>query len=219
MKEWKDIIEPEFEKPYHQELKKFIENEYATKTVYPPRELIFEAFDKTPFNETKVVILGQDPYCRKGQAHGMSFSVKKGVPIPPSLLNIYKELNSELGCYIPNNGYLMKWAKQGVLLLNSTLTVVEGKPNAHANTDWHILTDAAISALNNENRPIVFMLWGNNAREKKCLLNNPNHLILESYHPSPRSAYGFFGNGHFIKCNEFLKNNGIQPIDWQIENI
>ncbi|MBR7076136.1 MAG: uracil-DNA glycosylase, partial [Lachnospiraceae bacterium] len=179
---------------------------------------LFNAFHFTPLHEVKVVILGQDPYHNEGQAHGLCFSVQKGVEIPPSLLNIYKELQDDLNCTMPSSGYLKKWADQGVLLLNTVLTVRAHEANSHKGIGWEEFTDAAIRILNEQDRPIVFMLWGSNAREKKKMLNNPKHLILEAPHPSPLSAYrGFFGCRHFSKCNAFLIKNGLDPIDWQID--
>lgn len=188
--------------------------------MFPPADDIFNAFHLTPLNKVKVVILGQDPYHNDGQAHGLCFSVKPDVDIPPSLVNIYQELHDDLGCYIPDNGCLTKWAKQGVLLLNTVLTVRAHSAFSHRNMGWEEFTDAAIRVLNEEDRPIVFILWGKPAQMKKSMLNNPKHLILEAPHPSPLSAYrGFFGSRPFSKTNEFLMRNGLTPIDWQIENI
>lgn len=220
MNYFKTIVENESKKDYYKELHDFVDQEYESKTIYPERKNIFEAFKHTPYDKVKVVILGQDPYHGEGEAHGLSFSVCPGIKIPPSLKNIYKELNSELGCYIPNNGYLTKWADQGVLLLNSVLTVEKDIPASHRGKGWEIFTDNVIKELDKKEEPIVFMLWGNFAKTKKELLKNPNHLVLESAHPSPFSARnGFFGNNHFIDANKFLEKNGISPIDWQIENI
>lgn len=220
MNKFKEIIEEEQKKEYYQKMHEFVVNEYNTKTVYPARSNVFEALKLTPYDNVKVVILGQDPYHGEGEAHGLSFSVCPGIKIPPSLQNIYKELNSELGCYIPNNGYLTKWAKQGVLLLNSVLTVVKDTPASHKGIGWETFTDRIIEEIDKKDSPVVFMLWGNFARSKKDLLKNPKHLVLESAHPSPFSARnGFFGNNHFKKANEYLKENGLDPIDWQIENI
>lgn len=217
---WNQIDEQEKTKEYYNKLYNFVENEYKTTTCYPPFEKILNAFNLTPYDAVKCVILGQDPYHGVNQAMGLSFSVMPDVAIPRSLQNIYKELNSELGCTIPNNGDLTKWAKQGVLLLNSILTVQAHKPASHATCGWENYTDAMIAALNEKNTPVVFMLWGNKARSKKSLITNPNHLILETTHPSPYSAgNGFFGCGHFKKCNDFLIQNGLTPIDWQIDNI
>lgn len=219
--DWLEAVGDEFKKPYYKELYTFIKNEYSTHVVYPPSEDIFNAMHFTPLKDVKVLILGQDPYHEPGQAHGLSFSVLPGkADTPPSLQNIYKELNSDLGCYIPNNGYLKKWADQGVLLLNTVLTVRAHAANSHQGRGWEQFTDAIIKAVNQKKEPVVFMLWGRPAQMKKSMLDNPNHLVLTAPHPSPLSAYrGFFGCRHFSKCNEFLKNNGLEPIDWQIENI
>ena len=218
--DWAEKLRPEYKKEYYRKLFEFVGQEYGRTTVYPPGDDIFNAFHMTPLREVKVVIIGQDPYHEPGQAHGLSFSVKPGVDIPPSLENIYKELQTDCGCYIPNNGYLVKWAEQGVLLLNAVLTVRAHAAASHRGKGWEEFTDAAIRILNEEDRPIVFLLWGSFARSKKEMLTNPKHLILEAPHPSPLSAYrGFFGCHHFSKANEFLKQNNIKPIDWQIENI
>ncbi len=218
--DWLVPLKPEFSKPYYARLYKTVLNEYKTQRVFPPSGMIFHAFEATPLHEVKVVILGQDPYHGEGQAHGLCFSVMPEVEIPPSLENIYTELHDDLGCYIPNNGYLEKWAKQGVLLLNTVLTVRAHQANSHRGIGWEEFTDAAIRILNEQDRPIVFILWGRPAQQKKAMLNNPKHLILEAPHPSPLSAYrGFFGSKPFSKTNEFLEKHGIEPIDWQIENI
>ena len=218
--DWEKALSKEFKKPYYLKLYNIVRSEYSKTTVYPPSEEIFTAFNLTDINDVKVLILGQDPYHEPGQAHGLSFSVKPGVAIPPSLLNIYKELEDELSLYIPNNGYLEKWAKQGVLMLNTVLTVRAHNANSHKGIGWEEFTDAAIMALNELDKPIVYMLWGSNARSKAKMLNNKKQLVLEAPHPSPLSSYrGFFGCNHFIKCNEFLKANGLSEIDWQIENI
>ena len=218
--DWLKPLSPEFKKPYYAKLYKTIREEYGTRQIFPPAEEIFTAFEMTPLSDVKVVILGQDPYHGDGQAHGLCFSVKPDVETPPSLVNMYKELNSDLGCYIPNNGYLTKWAKQGVLMLNTVLTVRAHQANSHRGIGWEEFTDAAIRILNEQDRPIVYLLWGKPAQMKKSMLNNPKHLILEAPHPSPLSAYrGFFGCQHFSKTNQFLKENGLEPIDWQIENI
>lgn len=218
--EWLIPLEKEFSKDYYRNLFDIIKKEYSQFAVYPKADDIFNAFHLTPINKVKVVIIGQDPYHEPGQAHGLSFSVKPGVDIPPSLVNIYKELHEDLGCYIPDNGYLVKWADQGVLLLNTILTVRAHQAMSHSKIGWQEFTDAAIEALNKEDRPIVFMLWGKPAQMKKEMLNNPKHLILTAPHPSPLSAYrGFFGCKHFSMANEFLANNGIEPVDWQIDNI
>ena len=218
--DWEKALSKEFKKPYYLKLYNTVRSEYSKTTVYLPSEEIFTAFNFTDINDVKVLILGQDPYHEPGQAHVLSFSVKPGVAIPPSLLNIYKELEDELSLYIPNNGYLEKWAKQGVLMLNTVLTVRAHNANSHKGIGWEEFTDAAIMALNELDKPIVYMLWGSNARSKAKMLNNKKQLVLEAPHPSPLSSYrGFFGCNHFIKCNEFLKANGLSEIDWQIENI
>ena len=218
--DWLEPLAPEFKKPYYAKLYKTIREEYSTKQIFPPADEIFTAFEMTPLSDVKVVIIGQDPYHGDGQAHGLCFSVKPDVETPPSLVNMYKELNSDLGCYIPNNGYLTKWAKQGVLMLNTVLTVRAHQANSHRGIGWEEFTDAAIRILNEQDRPIVYLLWGKPAQMKKSMLNNPKHLILEAPHPSPLSAYrGFFGCQHFSKTNTFLIENGLTPIDWQIENI
>ena len=220
MSHFKDIIEEESKKEYYQKLHTFVDNEYKTKTIYPPRDKIFFALKSTPFENVKVVIIGQDPYHGEGEAHGMCFSVNPGIKIPPSLQNIYKEINRDLGCQIPNNGYLLKWAKQGVLMLNSVLTVVKDKPASHQGKGWEIFTDKLIEEINKKDTPVVFLLWGNFAKQKQKLITNPIHLVLTSSHPSPFSvSYGFNGCGHFSKTNMFLKQNGMSPIDWQIDNI
>ena len=218
--DWLAPLSPEFKKPYYAELYKKVREEYSTRQIFPPADEIFTAFELTPLSEVKVVIIGQDPYHGDGQAHGLCFSVKPEIETPPSLVNIYKELNSDLGCFIPNNGYLTKWAKQGVLMLNTVLTVRAHQANSHRGIGWETFTDAAIRILNEQDRPIVYLLWGKPAQMKKNMLNNPKHLILEAPHPSPLSAYrGFFGCQHFSKTNEYLKENGLEPIDWQVENI
>ncbi|MGI6330559.1 MAG: uracil-DNA glycosylase [Zhaonellaceae bacterium] len=218
--DWDELLKCEFKKDYYQRLRLFLAKEYKTKTVYPNMYKIFEALKLTPYKEVKVVILGQDPYHGPNQAHGLAFSVQKGVPIPPSLMNIYKELADDLNCYIPNHGCLDYWAKQGVLLLNTSLTVVAGMANSHRNKGWEIFTDQIIKLLDQKDSPVVFLLWGNNARSKRKLITNPKHLILEAAHPSPLSAsQGFFGCKHFSKANQFLKANGLAEIDWQIPNV
>ncbi len=218
--DWAEALKPEYSKDYYRKLFSFIGREYASSTVYPPGDDIFNAFHLTPLQDVKVVIIGQDPYHEPGQAHGLSFSVKPGVDIPPSLQNIYKELHDDLGCYIPDNGYLVKWAEQGVLLLNAVLTVRAHQAASHQGKGWEEFTDAAIRIVNEVDRPVVFMLWGSFARSKRAMLTNPKHLILEAPHPSPLSAYrGFFGCRHFSKANDFLRENGVLEIDWQIENI
>lgn len=218
--DWKNILEDEFNKDYYQTLRNFLITEYKTRTIYPDKYDIFNALHFTSYKDIKVVILGQDPYHGPNQAHGLSFSVNPGIKTPPSLLNIYKELNSDLGCYIPNNGYLKKWADQGVLLLNTALTVRAGQANSHKNIGWEIFTDKIISLINEKEDPVVFLLWGNNAIKKKSLIINKKHLILTSVHPSPLSASrGFFGSNPFSKINNFLISVNKKPIDWQIENI
>lgn len=218
--DWLEPLKPEFSKQYYRDLYQKVVEEYKTHLVFPPSDDIFNAFTLTPLHDVKVVIIGQDPYHNVGQAHGLCFSVRPDVDIPPSLVNIYKELHDDLGCYVPNNGYLVKWAEQGVLLLNTVLTVRAHQANSHRGMGWEQFTDAAIRILNEEDRPIVFILWGSPAQTKKKMLNNPKHLILEAPHPSPLSAYrGFFGSRPFSKTNAFLEENGLSPIDWQIENV
>lgn len=218
--DWLEAIGDEFKKPYYKELYDFVKAEYSTTAVYPPSDDIFNALHLTALKDVKVLVLGQDPYHGANQAHGLSFSVLPGQKIPPSLRNIYQELHDDLGCYIPNNGYLEKWAKQGVLMLNTVLTVRAHKPNSHQGKGWEHFTDAIIEAVNKEERPIVYLLWGRPAQSKIPMLDNPKHLILKAPHPSPYSAdRGFFGCRHFSQANEFLRANGQEPIEWQIENI
>lgn len=217
--EWGEALKGEYSKEYYRNLYAKLLNEYSKYKVFPPKQEIFNAFHYTPLEKVKVVILGQDPYHDDGQAHGLCFSVKEGVEIPPSLVNIYKEIHDDLGCDIPNNGCLYKWADQGVFMLNAVLTVRAHNPQSHQNIGWEHFTDKAIEILNEQDRPIVFMLWGRSAINKKELLNNPKHLVLTAPHPSPLSAYrGFFGCKHFSKANEFLRENGLDEIDWQIED-
>jgi len=217
---WWPWLQEEWEQPYFKTLSAFLHSAYQTKTVYPPRSQVFAAFENCDYPDIKIVILGQDPYHEPHQAHGMCFSVNPGIQIPPSLQNIYKELQDELGCYIPNNGYLMPWAKQGVFLLNTTMTVERGMANSHAGKGWETFTDHVIQKINEKDTPVVFLLWGRNARTKAAMIDQTKHLVLEAAHPSPLSAYhGFFGCGHFAKANAFLEDKGIQPIDWQIPNI
>ncbi len=212
---WKRILASEFEKPYFVALVDFVRQAYQTSTVYPEGKNIFKAFEATPFDNVKVVILGQDPYHGEGQAHGLSFSVGEGVKIPPSLVNIYKEIESQTGKKMPNNGNLLRWATQGVLLLNATLTVEAGKAASHQNKGWEQFTDSVIQAINNSRENIVFFLWGAPAQKKGRLIDRTRHLVLESPHPSPLSAYrGFFGNGHFIKANDYLISLEKSGIDW-----
>lgn len=218
--DWDELLKDEFNKEYYLNLRKFLAKEYREHTVYPDMYDIFNAFKLTSYNDTKVVIFGQDPYHEPNQAHGLAFSVQNGVRIPPSLVNIYKELNSELGCYIPNNGNLTKWSKQGVMLLNNSLTVRASQANSHRNVGWEEFTDAVASLYNEREKPIIFMLWGNNAKEKMKIITNPKHIILTSVHPSPLSASrGFFGCNHFVTANKILEREGLGVIDWQIENI
>lgn len=216
--EWDMLLKDEFKKPYYLKLREFLVEEYSNRTIYPDMYDIFNALKYTTYSDVKVVIIGQDPYHEPNQAHGLSFSVKKGVEIPPSLMNIYKEIHDDLGCSIPNHGYLVKWAEQGVLLLNNVLTVRRGEANSHRNCGWEMFTNEVISIVNKRQKPVVFLLWGGNAREKKELITNPLHLILEAPHPSPLSSYrGFFGCKHFSTANDFLRRTGQTPIDWQID--
>ena len=215
--DWDEVLGDEFAKEYYLNLREFLKQEYATRTIYPDMYDIFNALKETPYRSVKAVILGQDPYHGPGQAHGMCFSVQQGTPRPPSLINMFKELEADCGIAISESGFLQPWAEQGVLLLNAVLTVRAGSPNSHAGRGWETFTDQVIRHLNHREQPIVFLLWGANARSKKPLIAAPGHLILESAHPSPLSAHrGFFGCRHFSKANEFLKANGMQPIDWRI---
>jgi len=217
--DWDRLLSDEFRSEYYLQLREFLKAEYSTRRIYPPMHDIFNAFKYTSYEDTRVVILGQDPYHGYGQAHGLCFSVKKGTQKPPSLKNIFKELNSEYGIEEPESGELFGWAKQGVLLLNTTLTVREASPQSHKGQGWEILTDKVIKLLNEKKTPVVFMLWGGNARAKKSLISNPIHLVLECAHPSPLSAYnGFFGCNHFIKANDFLHSVGKGKICWEIIN-
>ncbi len=216
--EWDELLKGEFEKEYYLKLREFLKEEYSRYRVYPNMYDIFNSLKYTSYSSVKAVILGQDPYHQPGQAHGLCFSVKKGTPLPPSLQNIYKELQSDLGIPPASHGELIPWAKNGVLLMNTVLTVRESQPNSHKNMGWEIFTDRVIRILNDREKPMVFILWGANARSKTKLITNPDHLILQSAHPSPLSAYnGFFGNRHFSKTNDFLAAHGIEPIDWRIE--
>lgn len=218
--EWLEALRPEFSKPYYRDLFAFVQEEYRTKTIYPPAQDLFNALHETPLGSVRAVILGQDPYHGEGQAHGMCFSVRPGCPAPPSLVNIYRELHDDLGCYEPNNGYLLKWARQGVLLLNTVLTVRAHQAGSHRGRGWEQFTDAVLRTVSEQDRPIVYMLWGSPAQAKAPMLTNPRHLILRAPHPSPLSAFrGFFGCRHFSKCNAFLEKNGVEPIDWQVENL
>lgn len=215
--DWDEVLTGEFDKPYYRELRAFLKAEYNGFTIYPDMYDIFNALRLTPYKDVKVLILGQDPYHEPNQAHGLAFSVKKGVDIPPSLKNIYKELSTDLGLTIPDSGELTKWARQGVLLLNTSLTVRRGQANSHRGKGWEIFTDRVIELLSAREKPIVFMLWGANAKSKIPLIDASKHLILSAPHPSPLSAYGgFFGCKHFSKCNYFLEKIGETPIDWQI---
>lgn len=218
--DWKELLMPELEKPYYKELRQFLIHEYRTTTVYPDMYSIFNAMHYTAYKDVKAVILGQDPYHEPGQAHGLSFSVQEGVEPPPSLINIFKELETDLGCHVPDNGCLIPWAKQGVLLLNTVLTVRAHQANSHQGRGWEQFTDHIIELLNDHEKPIVFILCGSPARRKKSMITNEQHLIIESPHPSPLSAYrGFFGSRPFSRCNNFLKANGETPIDWQLPDI
>lgn len=217
--EWDEILANEFQQDYYKKIRYFLKQEYSEYTIYPPMEDIFNALRYTSYSEVKAVLLGQDPYHGPGQAHGLCFSVRPGVPAPPSLQNMFKELGSDLGIAPPPNGTLTGWAQQGVLLLNTVLTVRQGCANSHKNLGWTTFTDHVIEKLNTREQPIVFLLWGANARSKKKLITNPQHLILETVHPSPLSAYnGFFGCKHFSQCNAFLEANGILPIDWDLNH-
>ncbi|MEM9992478.1 MAG: uracil-DNA glycosylase [Bacteroidota bacterium] len=214
---WKAVLAPEFSKAYFRELVTFLKQEkQAGKKVYPPGSLIFNAFERTPFEQVKIVILGQDPYHNPGEAMGLSFSVPKGIRVPPSLRNIYKELNTDLGVQIPTHGNLSAWAAQGVFLLNAMLTVEHKKPRAHQKAGWQHFTNAVIETLSQQREHLVFMLWGNFAKKKKELINTDKHLVLEAAHPSPLAGGAFFGNQHFSKANEYLKKHNQPPIDWQL---
>lgn len=216
--EWDDILKGEFEKEYYLNLREFLKKEYFTYHIFPNMYDIFNALKYTSYSDVKAVIIGQDPYHGQGQAHGLCFSVQKGVAVPPSLQNIYKEIYSDLGIPPANHGYLKKWADSGVLMMNAVLTVREGQANSHKGKGWEIFTDRVIELLNEREKPIVFLLWGGNAKQKMRLITNPNHLILQAAHPSPLSAFnGFFGCRHFSKANEFLVNHGMEPIDWRID--
>lgn len=213
--DWDTVLEQDFHSPSYLALREFLKEEYRTQRIYPPMSDIYRALCYTSYADTRVVILGQDPYHGPGQAHGLCFSVQAGVPMPPSLVNIFKELHAEYGMAMPATGELTGWARQGVLLLNTTLTVREHQPQSHKGRGWEVLTDRIISALDAKPTPVVFLLWGGNARAKRTLIRNPQHLILECAHPSPLSAYnGFFGCGHFQRANAFLSEHGLSPIDW-----
>lgn len=220
LNDWAELLEEEFHKPYYIQLRQFLKQEYAAHTIYPDMHDIFNALHYTSYTDTKVVILGQDPYHGPGQAHGLSFSVKPGIPAPPSLQNMFKELYSDLGCRIPDNGHLIRWAEQGVLLLNTVLTVRDGQAASHKGKGWEPFTDRVISLLDQREKPIVFILWGSHAAQKSQLITSRRHYILRSVHPSPLSAYrGFFGSKPFSQANAFLQSIGSAPIDWQIEEI
>jgi uracil-DNA glycosylase len=215
--DWNEILEKEFEKDYYKKLESFLVNENTDFTIYPKKEDVFSALNYTSYKDTKVVIIGQDPYHGENQAHGLCFSVQSTVKIPPSLKNIYKELNKDLGCTTPDNGYLVDWAKQGILMINTVLTVRAHDANSHRKKGWEIFTDEIIKAVNNKKTPVVFILWGNNAKEKIKLITNEKHHIIQSTHPSPLSAHrGFLGSKPFSKTNEFLQDNNLKPIDWNI---
>ncbi|MBQ4340047.1 MAG: uracil-DNA glycosylase [Firmicutes bacterium] len=216
--DWDEILKGEFDKEYYLSLRQFLKSEYKNQTIYPSMYDIFNALKYTAYKDVKAVIIGQDPYHGPGQAHGLCFSVQKGVAVPPSLMNIYKELNSDIGFSIPDHGYLKNWADQGVLLLNAVLTVRAGAANSHKGKGWEIFTDTVIKHLNDKEDPVVFILWGANAKAKSAMITNPKHLVLTAPHPSPLSAYnGFFGCRHFSKTNLFLISNGRSKIDWSIE--
>ncbi|CAM4075002.1 uracil-DNA glycosylase [Bacillus manliponensis] len=217
--DWTPLLSTEFEKPYYQKLEQFLDEEYKTQVIYPAATDIFNALHYTSYKDTKVVILGQDPYHGPNQAHGLSFSVQPEVKIPPSLLNMYKELQDDLGYEVPNNGYLVKWAEQGVLLLNTVLTVRQGEANSHKGKGWEIFTDRVIELLNEREKPVIFVLWGRHAQAKKKFITNKHHYIIESVHPSPLSARrGFFGSKPYSKINGILSNIGEKEIDWRIPN-
>lgn len=216
--EWDDLLKEEFTKEYYLKLREFLKAEYSTRRIYPNMYDIFNSLKFTSYSDVKAVIIGQDPYHGAGQAHGLCFSVQKGTAVPPSLQNIYKELYADLGIPPASHGYLKKWADSGVLLMNAVLTVREGQANSHKGMGWEIFTDKVIELLNDRDKPIVFLLWGGNAKQKMRLITNPKHLILQAAHPSPLSAYnGFFGCRHFSKANEFLTANGMEPVDWRVD--
>jgi uracil-DNA glycosylase len=218
--DWYPWLQEEFRQPYFEKLAAFVHEAYARGPVYPPKQQVFSAFEHCDLPAVRVVILGQDPYHQRGQAHGMCFSVNPGVPIPPSLQNIFKELQDDLGCRIPNNGYLMPWAEQGVFLLNTVMTVEDSHPNSHAGRGWETFTDHAIQKINDQSQPVVFLLWGRNAAAKRDLIDSSRHLVLQAAHPSPLSAYhGFFGCRHFSQANAWLQAHGGKPIDWQIPDL
>jgi len=214
--DWDSILESEFQQDYYLQLRSFLKEEYQTKTIYPDMHDIFNALKLTPYEKVKAVIVGQDPYINQGEAHGLAFSVQPGAKTPPSLANIFKELQSDLGCTIPNNGCLLPWAEQGVLLLNTVLTVEARISKSHAKKGWEKFTDAVLAALNQHSTPIVFLLWGKDAQNKGKIITNPQHLILQAAHPSPLAGGRFFGSKHFSQANEFLKEKGLEVINWQI---
>ena len=216
--DWWPWLQQEWQQPYFRQLSAFVHEQYEKHEVYPPKHLVFSVFESCTYKDISVVILGQDPYHKPGQAHGLCFSVNKGVKIPPSLANIYKEMKSDLGIDQPEHGYLADWARQGVLLLNATLTVRRSEPNSHKGKGWEIFTDRVIELLNEREKPMVFILWGANARAKETLITNPDHLILTGAHPSPLSAFnGFFGGAYFSRANRFLEATGQKPVDWQLK--
>lgn len=218
--DWGNLLNVEFEKPYYLKLRQFLKQEFGSRAIYPDMYEIFSAFHLTSYENLKVVIIGQDPYHGPGQAHGLSFSVKPGIGVPPSLQNIYKELRDDLGCAIPNHGHLVKWAEQGVLLLNAVLTVRKDTPNSHRGMGWEMFTDRVIELANERDKPVVFILWGKNAQEKRLMITNRQHLVIESPHPSPFSANrGFFGSRPFSRTNAFLAANGLEQIDWQLPDL
>jgi uracil-DNA glycosylase len=217
--DWQKVLAEEFDKPYFNDLQEFVAQERHQHTVYPPPDDVFNAFKSTPFQRVKVLLLGQDPYHGPGQAHGMCFSVRPGIKAPPSLVNMFKELRDDLGCKVPNNGYLVPWAEQGVMLLNAVLTVRAGEPNSHKDKGWEKFTDAVIRALNERRKPVVFVLWGAYAQKKKKLITEERHRVLEAAHPSPLSAKKFFGSRPFSAVNGALEELGEKPIDWQIPDL
>lgn len=218
--DWSSLLGAEFQEPYFHALQKFLNDEYTTQTIFPEQSEIYSALHLTSYANTKVVILGQDPYHGRGQAHGLSFSVKQGIPIPPSLQNMYKELQSDLGCYVPDNGYLKAWAEQGVLLLNTVLTVRADMPNSHKGKGWERFTDKIITTLSDREKPVIFVLWGSHAQAKQRLIDTTKHVIIKSVHPSPLSSYrGFFGSKPFSQANAYLRDLGSSEIDWQIPNL
>ncbi|MCL2527346.1 MAG: uracil-DNA glycosylase [Defluviitaleaceae bacterium] len=217
--DWDAILAEEFQKDYYLELRAFLKEAYTTRTIYPGMHDIFNALKLTPYNKTKAVIVGQDPYINPGEAHGLSFSVQPGAKTPPSLANIFKELKEDMGCTIPNNGHLVKWAAQGVMLLNTVLTVEARRSRSHAGKGWERFTDTVLFHLNDRKEPMVFLLWGKDAQAKGRLIDNPAHLVLKAAHPSPLAGGRFFGSKHFSQTNEFLAKNGLEAIDWQLPDL